>query len=105
MSTPATTTSPDISDTARRRLLSVKGDPFLIAHWDRVAFLHFLISPHKLRPLVPAPFELELYEGQACVSLVALTMRRFRPFRRSSLLAWLFRPLARQYFLNVRTYV
>ena len=104
MSTPATTTAP-ASDTARWRLLSVKGDPFLVAHWERVVFLHFLIGPKSLRSLAPAPFELELYEGQACVTLVALTMRRFRPYRRGSLLAWFLRPITRQCFLNVRTYV
>ena len=91
-------------DTAKRRLRSVKGDPFLFVDWERVVFLHFLLPPELLRPQVPASFELDLHEGRACVSLVALSMRHFRPSRRGSL-AWLFRPMAQQRFLNVRTYV
>src|SRR5437867_11720981 len=71
----------DLTDAARRRLLSVKGDPFLVADWRNVVFLHYVIRPEILRPLVPATLELELHEGKACISLVALTMRRFRPFR------------------------
>ena len=70
-----------LCDTARRRLLTVKGDPFLVADWERVLFFHYLFDPEQLRPAVPAPFELELYHGEACVSLVAVTMRRFRPYR------------------------
>src|SRR5436190_19633098 len=93
------------SELARKRLLAVKGDPFLRADWKRVIFMHFAVSPEVLRPYVAEPFELDLYEGQACVSLVALTMSRFRPFRRGSLAGWLFRPISRQSFLNVRTYV
>jgi len=105
MSGPLLTTSPAISDMARRRLLSAGFDPFLFADWQGVVFIHFLINPDVLRPHVPAPFELELYQGQACISLVALTMRRFRPCGFGSLAAWLFRPVPRQCFLNLRTYV
>jgi len=93
------------SDLARQRILSFKSDPFLLADWKNAVFLHFVLSPEILRPLVPAPLELELFEEKACVSLVALTMRQFRPFRRSSLAGWIFSPLRQQSFLNVRTYV
>ena len=93
------------SDVARQRILSLKGDPFLLADWRNVVFLHFAINPDALRPLVPAPLELELHEGNACVSLVALTMRHFRPFKHRSLAGWMFFPLGQQSFLNVRTYV
>jgi uncharacterized protein YqjF (DUF2071 family) len=95
----------DRSDVARRRVLSLRGDPFLLADWKNVVFLHHVLEPEILRPLVPAPLELELHEGRACVSVVALTMRRFRPFRSGAVAAWFFRPLATQSFLNVRTYV
>jgi uncharacterized protein YqjF (DUF2071 family) len=93
------------SDAALRRILSLKGDPFLMADWKDVVFLHFEVRSEILRPLVPAPLELELHQGSACVSLVALTMRRFRPFRSGSLGGWMFKPLGQQSFLNVRTYV
>jgi uncharacterized protein YqjF (DUF2071 family) len=89
---------------ARERLFSNKGDPFVFADWQSALFLHFLISPELLKPHVPAPFRLELYRGQACVSVVALTMRNFRG--RSPLsLGSLFRVIETQRFLNLRTYV
>jgi len=92
------------ADAAKARLLAVPGDPFLFADWERVLFLHFLIAPEVLRPHVPKPFELELYEGKGCISIVALTMRNFQPCH-FDLLALPFRCLQQQRFLNFRTYV
>lgn len=89
---------------ARRRLNGVPGDPFLFADWERVLFLHFTIDPALLKPHVPAPFELELYGGAACLSLVCVTMRKFRPCR-SDTAAFPFRCIREQRFLNLRTYV
>jgi len=92
------------SEIAQKRLLSVHGDPFLFADWERVLFLHFAIAPELLRPLVPSPLKLDLHEAQALVSVVAVTMRRFRPARPLPF-AWAFGLISRQQFLNVRTYV
>jgi uncharacterized protein len=78
--------------------------PFVYTNWDRLVFLHFIVAPEIVRPSVPAPFELELYQDKACVSLVAVTMKSFRPVRLLSS-AWLARPIAQQQFLNFRTYV
>jgi uncharacterized protein YqjF (DUF2071 family) len=104
MNSVAETISTPLCDRARERLLSVKGDPFLFADWERPLFFHFAIAPDLLRPQVPPPFHLELYEGKAWLSLAALTMRNFRPCRpRTS--AALFPLIARQRFLNFRTYV
>jgi uncharacterized protein YqjF (DUF2071 family) len=88
---------------ARQRLLAVKGDPFLIADWDRTLFFHYLLEPELVRKELPAPLELELHHGKACVSLVVVTMRRFRPYRRNSL-EWLLPLIREQRFLNFRTY-
>jgi uncharacterized protein len=92
------------SDAAQKRLASVRGDPFLFAAWERVLFLHFAIAPDLLRPFIVPPLELDLYDGKAYVSLVAVTMRKFRPVRPLPF-AWAFGLLSRQQFLNVRTYV
>lgn len=92
------------SDAAQKRLHSIRGDPFLFADWDRVLFLHYAIDPELLRPFVRPPLELDLYEGQAYLSLVAVTMRRFRPARALPF-AWVFPLFKCQQFLNVRTYV
>lgn len=52
------------------------------------------------------PYELDLFEGEACVSLVAFTLDHMRlgplPL---ALCRWLLRPLSPCRFLNVRTYV
>ena len=91
-------------DDARPRLEAVPGDPFLFADWKRVLFFHFVIPPEALRAHVPPPFELELYNGQACMSVVAVTMRNFQPCR-SDPLAFPFRCIREQRFLNLWTYV
>lgn len=95
----------DWSAAGKGRLLSGKGDPFLFARWERVVFLHFTVEPMTLRPQVPSPFELELYGPNAVISVVAVTMSRFRPVRRALLAAWPFTLISRQSFLNLRTYV
>jgi len=92
------------SELAQKRLRSVRGDPFLFADWERVLFLHFAIAPELLPPFIPPPLELDLYEGQPYLSIVAVTMRRFQPARPLPF-AWAFGMMKCQKFLNVRTYV
>lgn len=92
------------SDAARNRLLSIRGEPFLFANWERVVFLHFTIAPELLRPLIRSPLELELYEGHAYLSLVAVAMTKFRPATPLSIGSPL-RVINSQLFLNFRTYV
>jgi len=89
---------------ARQRLLSDKHDPFLVACWERVVFLHYLIRPELLLPHVPEPFELDLYDSMACISVVAGTMRNFRASRSIST-GWLLRPVQSEQFLNLRACV
>lgn len=73
--------------------------------WPRVLFLHYRIAPEELRAHVPRDFEIELYNDSAWLTLVALTMRNFRPCRAWSPPGWLLRLRGEQRFLNVRTYV
>ena len=93
----------DLSEAARRRLLSVRGKPLLLADWLRLAFIHYEVPTALLQRDVP--FELDLRHGKAYVSLVAFTMRRMRPFCGGALTAWVLKPIANNDFLNVRTYV
>jgi len=51
------------------------------------------------------PFELDLDDGRAYVSLVAFTMCGMRPRLGGHLAEWLFKPIATHEFLNVRAYV
>jgi uncharacterized protein len=73
--------------------------------WPRVLFLHYRIAVEELRPHVPRDFEIETYDNSAWLTLVALTMRNFRPCRAWSPPGWLLRLRGEQRFLNVRTYV
>jgi hypothetical protein len=68
-----------------------------------VLFVSYELEPTILQPQVP--FELELFEGKAIVSLAAFTMRRFRPNRGGRFGEWIFSPAANNSFLNVRAYV
>ena len=62
--------------------------PLFRCAWGETAFLHYEVDPAALRPSVP--FEIDLFEGRAFVSVVAITLRGF---------------LAAPSFVNVRTYV
>jgi uncharacterized protein YqjF (DUF2071 family) len=88
---------------ARRRMLSRRGDPLFIAGWHRALMLHFEVDAGALQREVP--YELDLRDGRAFVSLVAFTMRNLRPRIGGKATALLFHPIASHDFLNVRTYV
>jgi uncharacterized protein YqjF (DUF2071 family) len=91
------------SERARARLRGAVGEPLFLADWLRPVFLHYEIAADVLQPEIP--FELDLREGKAYVSLVAFTMNRMRPRIGGRLSAWLLRPISSNHFLNVRTYV
>lgn len=101
ISTAATTSTS--SEMARRRMLSVRGEPLFYATWDRAVFIHYEADPAALQRCVPFP--LDLHNGRAFVSLVAFTLRRMRPRRGGRIGEWLVKPIATHEFLNVRTYV
>jgi hypothetical protein len=81
---------------ARRDILREEGRPLFRCAWERVVFLHYEVEPRFLQPTVP--FELDLFEGRAHVSLVAFTLRDLRFAAGGP-------PLTTHGFLNVRTYV
>jgi uncharacterized protein len=75
----------------------------LRADWANPVFVNYRITAEELQPFVP--YELDLYEGDAWVSLVSFTMRGMHPTVGGQLTRMLFRPFREQRFLNVRTYV
>jgi uncharacterized protein YqjF (DUF2071 family) len=91
------------SAAARRRILSHSGEPLFLADWMRVLMIHFEVDAEALQRTVP--YQLDLRDGRAFVSLVAFTMEKMRPRHGGKLGAWLCRPIATHDFLNVRTYV
>jgi uncharacterized protein YqjF (DUF2071 family) len=94
---------PRLSDEARARLLSRRGEPLFVAGWERALFIHFEVDAKGLQREIPFP--LDLREGKAYVSLVAFTMRDMRFAFGGKALSLLLKPIAAHHFLNVRTYV
>ena len=92
-----------LSAAARRRLLSLPGEPLFLADWDQALMIHYEVDPAELQKVVP--FKLDCWQGRAFVSLVAFKLRRMRPRIGSRLAELLLRPISNHEFLNVRTYV
>jgi uncharacterized protein YqjF (DUF2071 family) len=95
--------SRQFSDEGRGRLLSAPGEPLFLAEWERALFIHYEIEAVILQRELP--FQLDLRNGKAFISLVAFTMRDMRPHVGGKMAAWLFKPVATHSFLNVRAYV
>jgi uncharacterized protein YqjF (DUF2071 family) len=79
--------------------LSLQNKGWIISQrWKNLVFLHYAVDANKVQPLVPFP--LDLYQGQAVVSIVPFVMSRIRfPFLPS------LPGLSRLLELNLRTYV
>jgi uncharacterized protein YqjF (DUF2071 family) len=69
-------------------------------NWHQLLFLHWIVAPEPLRPLIPAGLELDLFEGQAYVGLVPFTMTGVRPVWAPAV-----RWLSNFHETNLRTYV
>src|SRR5262252_7169248 len=68
--------------------------------WYKLLFAHWPISTEAMRPLIPAPLELDTYDGQGWLGVVPFGMTRVYP-RGTFPVPWLSRFLE----MNVRTYV
>jgi uncharacterized protein YqjF (DUF2071 family) len=92
-----------LSESVRKRLLSLPGEPLFIADWLRTLMIHYEVDPAALQRVVP--FQLDLKDGRAFVSAVAFSLNgmRLRIGGRSG--ASLLKPISTHHFLNVRTYV
>src|SRR5215212_7151766 len=75
--------------------------PLFHCSWDRAVFLHYRVEPRFLQRQIP--FDLDLFDGQAYVSLVAFTLRNMQ--LNHPHLKFITQPLHTHAFLNVRTYV
>jgi len=93
----------DHSEKAKERLLAIPGEPLLYADWLRPVFMHYEVDAERLQPYVP--FELDLRDGKAYVSLVAFSIRGLRPAWGGRWTSWMLSPIATHELLNVRTYV
>jgi len=92
-----------LSESGRRRLLSLRREPLFIADWLRALMIHFEVDPTALQRVVP--FQLDLKDGRAFVTVVAFTLSGMRLPLSDRVAAWLLKPISTHHFLNVRTYV
>lgn len=76
------------------------GAPVMHQTWENLLFLHWAVPPDVIRSLIPAPLEIDTFEGNAWVSLTpfALTNLHFTSLPP-------FPGLSSFYELNARTYV
>ena len=93
------------AEAAKAAFVKHEGRALLGCDWVDVVFIHYAIDPKLLQPHVP--FELDVFEGQAYVSLVgfALTDMHVAPHAFGALGKLLAAPVRAHRFLNVRTYV
>jgi uncharacterized protein YqjF (DUF2071 family) len=89
-----------LTDTAHRPW-PMPSSPWLMTQtWNDLLFAHWPIGQDALRPLVPAGFELDLFDGQAWLGIVPFYMTNVAP-RFVPALPW----ISTFPELNVRTYV
>lgn len=77
-----------------------KGNWKFYQEWNNAVFLHWQVDVNELRKLVPPELEIDLFEGEAYVSIVAFTMEKIRPKYLPS-----FPPISDFDEINIRTYV
>lgn len=68
--------------------------------WRDVLFLHWPVSIDKIKPLIPAPFKLDTFDGKAWISIILFQAKNSRLRGMPSLFSY---PNFSQ--VNVRTYV
>lgn len=75
------------------------GKPAGTQRWSELLFVHWTFDPEVVRKLVPAPLELDLWDGRAYVGLVPFRMEAVRS-------SWMPSALGLNFLeTNVRTYV
>src|SRR5436190_18564538 len=52
--------------------------PMMFQSWNNISFLHWQYHPDTLRSRLPAGLEIDLFGGQAWVSLTPFTLENFR---------------------------
>ncbi len=68
--------------------------------WNDALFIHWQVPRQQLTPLLPRELEVDTFEGDAWVSLVAFKMQHIRPR-----LLPAFAPISNFEEINIRTYV
>ena len=64
--------------TSQQPLPIPKGPWLMTQTWKDVLFAHWPFSPETLQPKIPAPLEIDTYEGQAWVGIIPFDIARLR---------------------------
>jgi uncharacterized protein YqjF (DUF2071 family) len=89
-----------LEETAHRPWPMPSGAWVMTQTWNDLLFAHWPVNAGALRPLLPASFELDLFDGQAWIGVVPFHMTNVAP-RLVPALPW----VSAFPELNVRTYV
>jgi uncharacterized protein YqjF (DUF2071 family) len=54
------------------------GSPAMSQTWENLLFLHWPIDPGVIRPLIPAPLEIDTFEGNAWIGITPFAMTALR---------------------------
>ena len=68
--------------------------------WNNALFLHYKVEKEALKKFLPTALDIDLFEGQAWISVVAFTMEKIRPRYFPT-----FPPISNFNEINIRTYV
>ena len=68
--------------------------------WNNAIFLHFKVDLEELKKHVAKELEIDLFQGESWVSIVAFTMEKIRPKNIPA-----FSPISNFHEINIRTYV
>ena len=99
----AAAAGPAPSPAARARLEAAEGGPLLLGDWQRAVWVHYRLEPRRLQPLIP--FELDLWQGAAYISLAAFSLHRLRLTTGGRIVAWPAHAAQEHRFFIVRTCV
>jgi hypothetical protein len=91
----------EIINTIDHRPWTLPAGPWVYyQEWNRALFLHWRVPKELLQALIPPGTSLEIFDGDAWVSIVAFTMEEIRP-RRLPALSF----ISTFHEINVRTYI
>ena len=68
--------------------------------WNNAIFLHFRVELEELKQYVPKELEIDLFQSEPWISIVAFTMEKIRPKNIPA-----FSPISNFHEINIRTYV
>lgn len=68
-----------LKETKHRPYTVPKGDWIYYQEWNRALFLHWIVPHELLRECVPTGMNIDTFEGNCYISLVAFTMEKIRP--------------------------